>query len=249
MANPYSGGGNATTGGGGGSWSTSSTNTTSVSLPNISELNSFTHTFNITATTLNDIGNYLMGDDPTTTDGIKEILSYLVRHFTKTDEAVVAIYMLPVAPTSNVLLVTGNKTEYGISFGFNRTKFSGKMITKAITIACGSVTVDEYSGSFLDYNEDTQISLYLPYIGTVQLDANIVMGKTITVSYNLDPMTGNVTANVLVKLDGTNNTLMYSYNGNCSYQIAFSSINYTDMILRTIGASVQLAAAARGMVL
>lgn len=233
MANPYTGNGAniAGTGGGSGSWSTSTTNTTSVALPTLSVINTFTHTYNVTLADLQNICDYLWS-----------IWSSLERYFTKADDAIVACYIIPIA-SSKISTSSTNNTSYYITMGADELPYQGKLITKGYTLSCGSVTIDEYSGSFLDYDENTQISLYLPYIGTVQLDTAVVMGKTITVKYNIDVYTGNCVANVFVKLDGTTDTLVYSYNGNCAYQIATSSINYTDTILGVISAAAKIGAA------
>lgn len=51
--------------------------------------------------------------------------------------------------------------------------------------------------SFLDYAPYTNVELYLPYIGFVSLDPVEVMGKSLTVRYAVDYMTGNATAYVL----------------------------------------------------
>lgn len=231
MANPYAGGGVATTGGGNGSWNSSTTNITSVGLPTLSVIDTFTHTYNVTLAELQNICDYLWN-----------IWTSLERYFTKADDAIVSCYILPIA-SSKISTGSTNNTPYYVTLGADETPYQGKLITKGYTLNCGSVTIDEYSGSFLDYDENTQISLYLPYIGTVQLDPSIVMGKTISVKYNIDVYTGNCVANVFVKLDGTTDSLVYSYNGNCAYQIATSSTNYSEAILGVISAAVKIGVA------
>ena len=235
MANPYAHNA-STTGGGNGSWWSTTTNTTSVSLPNMAQANKFSHTYIVTSDMLSNIAAYLWSDD--TTNPVQDVVNNFTRKFTGTDDSVIALYMIPITPTTSGTTVSGNNTDYGITFGSNRTDYVGKLVTKAVQVKCGSIDVEEYSGSFLDYNDNTQLSLFLPYIGTVQLDANIVMGHKLTVTYNVDLLTGNCVANVFVRLDGKDDTLMYSFDGNCSYQLPTSSINYADMIGTTIGAGL-----------
>lgn len=73
----------------------------------------------------------------------------------------------------------------------------------------GSITVPRYHNSFLDYAPYTKVELYLPYIGFVQLDANIVVGNTISIEYVVDYFSGKCTAfisclgSVIMECDGT----------------------------------------------
>lgn len=64
-------------------------------------------------------------------------------------------------------------------------------------ISLGSLTVPTYFGNFLDYAPFTKIELYLPYIGFMSLDTNEVMGKTISIQYAVDYLTGQGTAFVM----------------------------------------------------
>lgn len=238
MANPYTGNGVniAGTGGGGGSWSTSTTNTTSVAVMTATALNTFTYTYNITSPNLSNLSEWLW-----------EWWTSLERYFTKADDAIISLHAIPLA--SSVVSKSGqNNTSYYISVGNSDTEIEGKLITKNITLDCKTITLNEYSGSFLDYDSNTQVSLYLPYIGTVQLDTAIVMNKEINIKYNIDLFTGNCVANVFVgdiTSGGTTppKSLMYSFNGNCAYEIPTSSINYSEMILGVIGTAAKVATA------
>lgn len=59
----------------------------------------------------------------------------------------------------------------------------------------GSITIPYRAGaqSFLDLEPYTSVSAYLPYIGTVSLQANDVIGHTITCTYIVDLTTGMCT--------------------------------------------------------
>ena len=58
----------------------------------------------------------------------------------------------------------------------------------------GDITINEYYGSFLDYQPYTSINIYLPYIGIKPLDVQRVMGRTLNVSYRVDFSVGLCTA-------------------------------------------------------
>lgn len=89
----------------------------------------------------------------------------------------------------------------------------------------GSVTINEYYGSFLDYNPCTKIEIYLPYIGVKELDTDLVMGKTITLYYTFDLYTGAILATI--EVDGT---VLYTLSGSCMTHIPVTSTNWTNMI-------------------
>lgn len=103
------------------------------------------------------------------------------------------------------------------------------------TIDCGSIDVEEFWGNCLDYNPYTKITIFLPFIGYLDLDADDVMGKTVRVKYKVDIATGCCIAFIAV-----NDSVMYQYAGNCAVQIPVSSEDQNS----TIGNLVSIAVAA-----
>ena len=106
----------------------------------------------------------------------------------------------------------------------------------------GSVDIEENWGSFLDYSH-TQIELYLPFIGVVDVDTAEVMGGSIALEYTVDFLTGmcvaNVNCNRIVDLpDGRvkNQKSQHSYQGNCSMSLPLSQQQYGNMIGSLINA-------------
>lgn len=101
----------------------------------------------------------------------------------------------------------------------------------------GSINVGELFQSYLDY-EATTFSLYLPFIGEVDIPVSEVMGGSINVQYTIDFCTGACTANVLcsksVQLSDNVSTdpqySQHSYQGNCACQIPLSSVNYGNLV-------------------
>lgn len=107
----------------------------------------------------------------------------------------------------------------------------------------GTITVPENWGNFLDYSQ-TSVELYLPFIGSVQLDPSECMGGTVNVQYTVDFFTGQCVANVychkyitlpsgmpIDRVEG-----QHSYQGNCAVQIPLSAVNYGSMIGSLINA-------------
>jgi hypothetical protein len=62
---------------------------------------------------------------------------------------------------------------------------------------CGSVTVNGFYGNYLDYESDYQI--YLPFIGFTALNANDIVGGTVSVRYNINLATGKALCYISVE--------------------------------------------------
>lgn len=109
-----------------------------------------------------------------------------------------------------------------------------------VTISCGSIDVKEFYGSSFDYSPATQLQLFLPYCGYMELNVDEVMGQTLGVTYKVDVYNGNCVAFVTV-----NGSVIGQYNGNCMQQIPVSSITFDDVIRNSITLA---ASAASGLV-
>lgn len=120
---------------------------------------------------------------------------------------------------------------------------TGLPLTKQFkTISFGTINVYENWGSFLDYSH-SQIELYLPFIGCVDIDTAEVMNGTITVDYTIDFFTGmcvaNVNCNKTVETPDGRTYSQYSqhsYQGNCAINIPLSQVQYGNMIGSLINA-------------
>lgn len=66
-------------------------------------------------------------------------------------------------------------------------------------LSMGEIDVTPYYGSYLDYSPHTEIELYLPYKGYVNLPTNDIMGKHLSVKYMIDFYSG--VATILVYAD------------------------------------------------
>lgn len=96
------------------------------------------------------------------------------------------------------------------------------------TINCGSISVREQFGNVFDYT-DTQVRLYLPFIGIVDLDTSDVMRGTVSVVYHVDVITGACLAEVRVTRDGSGGTL-YQFAGDASVRYPISSGSYMGIV-------------------
>lgn len=105
---------------------------------------------------------------------------------------------------------------------------SNRVGAQYTTINCGSVSVREQFGNVFDYT-DTQVRLYLPFIGIVDLDTSDVMRGTVSVVYHVDVITGACLAEVRVTRDGSGGTL-YQFAGDASVRYPISSGSYMGIV-------------------
>ena len=110
----------------------------------------------------------------------------------------------------------------------------------------GTIQIPENWGNFLDYQ--SQIELYLPFVGTVSIDVAECMNGSINVQYTIDFFTGMCVANVLCSKPAfvlpsgeviANVEAQHAYQGNCAIQIPLSAINYGNMVGSLINACTQ----------
>lgn len=80
--------------------------------------------------------------------------------------------------------------------------------------------IEPTHNNFLDYEPYTSLSLYLPFCGSCNLDANLFVGKTVNVDYYFDIFSGDVIANVYA-----NGTLYKTLSGNFTISQPITSQN------------------------
>ena len=111
-------------------------------------------------------------------------------------------------------------------------------------IDCGSVNVAEKYGGFMDYDNFTQVSVYLPFCGNLMLDTNIVMNSTLKLHYTIDFLTGDCVAKLTVKNNHGTNAQFYFKEGNCACQVPMSGANYANMYMGAIKGMLGIAGSA-----
>lgn len=167
------------------------------------------------------------GTGTTTEDILKEIVEALKRSISNPLDYVVGLNIIP----SQGLSIGGSST---IRFGFVNSNVSMPRLTNQyFTVDCGSLSFNTLCGdTFLDYAPYSKFSIYLPYIGVKDVDANDFVGHTISVMYRGDVVTGGVTAYILK--DGS---VMYQYSGCCALNVPLTADGWGS----TIAGAVQIA--------
>lgn len=214
--NPYEPGGSSGTGGGGGSFDNTSTPVDIPNLPTISASHTgFISLYNPTLNQLNELASYLWSD-LFQIEGWKKL-------FANPMDAILGLSILPVAiPSGGTSEVKVGNIGTGIQLTVASSQF--------VEVNCGSIDVNEYWGAYLDYEPYTQAQIFLPYIGTRPISVDEIMGKTVSVVYHVDILTGACCC--FVKCG---DSVLYTYNGQCSIPIPITGANYASVVNGVIG--------------
>lgn len=143
--------------------------------------------------------------------------------FQNLNEAIVSLryYPIPeiffggVVGTDKIILAN---THYGESLNIHRIN---KTTPNIVTI--GTYVISEHFNSFCDYAPYTQIRLYLPLFGWLDLDTNLVMGTKLKIQCAFD-----VLASTLQYYIYANNTLINTVNANIDCEIPFTLQAFND---------------------
>ena len=153
--------------------------------------------------------------------GWNDILQSLQNSVLKPLDFVVSLNMLPVNVESTPKVI---KLGW---FTIDALVQGGLINQQYVRVDCGSLTVKKKWGGAIDYQTD--VSLFLPFIGEVSLNTNEVMGATLSIIYTVDIMSGNCIASVQVVNDGLN-AILYQYNGNVASNYAITSVDYSNVM-------------------
>lgn len=158
----------------------------------------------------------------------------IFQYFGKPSDAIVGMGVLPFSPPTS---------------GYKKPKIGVYTCTTALPVVsnqyheidCGSLAIEPVWDSYLDYSPYTRISIYLPYVGTRELDVDEIMGHNLFVKYRVDCYNGNLVA--FVGIDGLSGpAVRYQFSGNCMQQLPVNAQSFDAML----AAGVQIATALVG---
>lgn len=178
--------------------------------------------YNPSQAELNSFGSWLWSSD---------FVDQLLKIFNDPMQAIIGLHKVFATPS-----VSGTGT---IKVGYLNSGVSSNIVGNQYTsIDCGTVNLYEYFGNALDYL-NTDIYLYLPFVGIVPVNTDDVMRGAINVSYKVDVLTGACLCSVNVTRD-LHGGQLYTYSGNCAVQYPLSSGSYMGIVsgLLSIAGSV-----------
>lgn len=225
---------NSTTGGGKGTWDDNSSD--NIELPDIGDLNArsinntqFMSLYKLTSAELSKLGNALWS-----TNFFTQLSNSALRPM----DFIISLQLLPVDASGTVKNV---KAGPWLLADFGQEAVTGTAVSNQfIRVDCGSIEIKEKWGSAIDYQ--TEIQLYLPFIGIVTLSPQDVMASTISVVYTVDLVTGNCLATVKVNR-GTLNSVLYHFNGSCSANYPVTSADWSSMFASIMQTATGIAGA------
>lgn len=164
------------------------------------------------------------------------LLAKLNNIFMSPMDSIVSLQIFPCAPLDGSTEAVKVLKYTCISADLGADSQAARLANQFRQYDFGTLYVPEQWGSFLDYDASA-FSLYLPFIGAVDLDVGEVMGGYVNVKYTVDFLTGMCVANVLCtktyQLSSGQTPPQYaqhSYMGNCSVQVPLNSVSYGNII-------------------
>mgnify|MGYP006908802856 CR=1 FL=1 len=113
-----------------------------------------------------------------------------------------------------------------------------------IELDCGSLSLAEVWGAYLDYDPYTKLEIYLPYCGVHPLRVDDFMSGTISLKYKIDLLSGACVA--LIKADKPNDddndlsAVVYQFMGNCATQVPVTASQYADTVRSVISLAASI---------
>lgn len=220
---PYAGAGDSTTGGGDGTFDGSSDPVPVPSLPSVGAQDSgFITLFTPTASQMKDLAHYMW------VNPLFDIETGFKKLFSDPMDCILGLSVVPVTiPTSGAQSVNIGNLVTSVTMNVASQQY--------IEVDCGTVTVQRFFGSYLDFEPYTKISLFLPYCGTHALNMDDISGKTIGIVYHIDILTGSCIA--FVKCG---DSVLYEFNGACGSNIPVNSLNFASTIENAIRIAVNI---------
>ena len=183
--------------------------------------------YNPTEAELNAFGAWLWSSN---------FVDQLLKVFNDPMQAIIGLHRIFTTP---LVHLRQNITVGYLDSGVPANKVSSQYVTDDL----GYVDLKESFGNVFDYAPYTKISLYLPFIGFVNLDPADVMRSKLNVRYHTDVLTGTLFVEVRVKRD-TNMSPLYTFNGDGAVHYPLSSGSYMGIVASAVSLVAGGAAAA-----
>ena len=168
----------------------------------------FVKCYAMSAENLNDLSDYLWSNN--FIDVIKKLQNDPIENIQK-----LCFYPFDVEKGAEANIIIGNADS-------NIT--APRVVKQFQEIDFGDLEINEYYGNALDY--ETDISIFLPFVGEKLLSAFDVMGGTINLKYRVDILTGACVAiisAVRVQNDVTLKSVLYTFSGDMSNEVPLTA--------------------------
>lgn len=155
------------------------------------------------------------------------------------DTVVKKLYSNPIDVIISLGIVPFNVTPDGVAnicVGDHDTGISSNYVDDdCVVIDCGSVAVKEMiPGGYLNYYPYTKATIFLPYVGFIEIETNEIMNSTISIEYHVCLTNGSFVAFVS-NTDSNGTRVIAQYEGNMKVECSVSSADYSQMWNTIVG--------------
>lgn len=206
--------------------------------------------YQMNSTQLTAFSKFLWNTDLTQ---LENIINQLKQWFTNPLDSIISLTFSPIDMKFNYETQEPYPPLEDVSIklgGFDTGVTAYPCKSNYARIPLGEIRLRPYYKSFLDCNPHTKVSIYLPYIGFKELNADVLFDSSdclIDIEYLVDVITGVCTANIRIrkKSNGTDlQHILYSFSGNVNTTIPISSANMRDFLSATVSATASALAIA-----
>lgn len=139
-------------------------------------------------------------------------------------EAIISLHSIPVnVAGGNANCVVGNY-DSGISMPVVSSQWT--------QVNMGSYYIPQHFGSALDFAPYVSVDIYLPYIGVRSLQVDDIIGRTVTVRYSIDVLSGATLASIMC-----DKSVLYTYNCNIAMEIPVTQSSFGPFYQSMLGAT------------
>lgn len=160
-------------------------------------------------------------------------LDTFLKLFANPMDSILGLSAVPVSlPGTYEPIYLGGQLLQGVTM----PRYTGRT---AVKVDMGTVTISERWGAYLDYDPYTEFSIYLPFVGIKNIKADDIMGKTVSLMYNIDILSGACVA----YLRPVGGSVLYEWAGQCAMQIPITGNNWDNIFSTAISTAVALGGA------
>lgn len=185
--------------------------------------------YRITKTNLNNLADWLWSH-PSSLGDLTTVVQYPIN-------AIISLNYVPFSPdVESSTAVPVHIGNIGISEVRGCRLNDGD--TKIVYGTGTSYPITRHFNNYLDFAPYTKISVFVPFCGSISLDPSKVYGKSLGIQYNINPITGDFSAQIYTISGGTN-TLINTQFGNCAASVPLTGADYTGARAQTVNGLMQ----------
>lgn len=157
-------------------------------------------------------------------------------------DVILSLHTIPYANSDGTFVFATQDSNIALA-GIDSGIASRKVLKDNFQDFVGSVNLNSFvRHNFVDFPPYTELSIYLPYLGYVDLDLNDFRDRvgdddSLGLHYIVEPMTGNFVAKITsfkknykgtkdTETSSLNGTVMYSFSGNMARQLPLANRHY-----------------------